>query len=157
MGWPWPPTRWSGGVRCHAPAAAEPDRRAKRSYLTQKGRETAQPSRITLLEVERRIGRSLGTDKYQEMRRNLAAISEMDSIDRRRRNTQPEPDPPGRQDSGGIVPSGELDRLCETTEVLSGTELVRDLREGLADARAGRVLSAEEVAADLAARPAAGR
>ena len=55
-----------------------------------------------------------------------------------------------------IVPSGELDRLRETIEVLSDTELVRDLREGLADARAGRVL-AEEVAADLAARRAAGQ
>jgi antitoxin (DNA-binding transcriptional repressor) of toxin-antitoxin stability system len=56
-----------------------------------------------------------------------------------------------------IVPSGELDRLRETIEVLSDTELVRDLREGLADARAGRVFSAEEVAADLAARRAAGQ
>lgn len=56
-----------------------------------------------------------------------------------------------------IVPSGELDRLRETIEVLSDTELVRDLREGLADARAGRVFSAEDVAADLAARRAAGQ
>ena len=37
-----------------------------------------------------------------------------------------------------IMPSGEWDRLRETIEVLSDTELVRDLREGLADARAGR-------------------
>jgi antitoxin (DNA-binding transcriptional repressor) of toxin-antitoxin stability system len=29
-----------------------------------------------------------------------------------------------------IVPSGEVDRLRETIEVLSDTELVRDLREG---------------------------
>jgi predicted transcriptional regulator len=36
--------------------------------------------------------------------------------------------------------------LRETIEVLSDTELVRDLREGLADARAGRVFSAREVA-----------
>jgi antitoxin (DNA-binding transcriptional repressor) of toxin-antitoxin stability system len=55
-----------------------------------------------------------------------------------------------------VVPSGELDRLHETIEVLSDTDLVRDLREGLADARAGRVFSAERVAADLAARRAAG-
>jgi antitoxin (DNA-binding transcriptional repressor) of toxin-antitoxin stability system len=55
-----------------------------------------------------------------------------------------------------IVPSGELDRLRETIEVLSDSELVRDLREGLADARAGRVFSAEEIAADLADRRAAG-
>jgi hypothetical protein len=48
------------------------------------------------------------------------------------------------------VPSGELDRLRETIEVLSGTELVRDLREGLTDARAGRVFIADQIAADLA-------
>jgi antitoxin (DNA-binding transcriptional repressor) of toxin-antitoxin stability system len=55
-----------------------------------------------------------------------------------------------------IVPSGELDRLRETIEVLSDVELVRDLREGLADMRAGRLFSAEQVAADLATRRAAG-
>ena len=55
-----------------------------------------------------------------------------------------------------IVPSGELDRLRETIEVLSDTGLVRDLRDGLADARAGRVFSAQEVARDLAARRATG-
>ena len=55
-----------------------------------------------------------------------------------------------------IVPSGELDRLRETIDVLSDTDLVRDLREGLADARAGRVFSAEQISADLAARRAAG-
>jgi DNA-binding MarR family transcriptional regulator len=54
------------------------DRRAKRIYLTQKGRETAQASRIALMEVERRITETLGADKYQEMRRNLAAISGID-------------------------------------------------------------------------------
>jgi antitoxin (DNA-binding transcriptional repressor) of toxin-antitoxin stability system len=56
-----------------------------------------------------------------------------------------------------VVPSGELDRLRETIEVLSDPELVRELREGLTDARAGRVFSAEQVAADLAARRAAGQ
>jgi antitoxin (DNA-binding transcriptional repressor) of toxin-antitoxin stability system len=55
-----------------------------------------------------------------------------------------------------IVPSGELDRLRETIEVLSDTALVRDLREGLADAHAGRVFTADQIAADLAARRAAG-
>jgi antitoxin (DNA-binding transcriptional repressor) of toxin-antitoxin stability system len=55
-----------------------------------------------------------------------------------------------------IVPSGELDRLRETIELLADTELVRDLRKGLADARAGRVFSADQIAADLAARRAAG-
>ncbi len=54
------------------------DRRAKRIYLTQKGRETAQASGIALLAAERRISEILGTNKYQEMRRNLAAISQMD-------------------------------------------------------------------------------
>jgi antitoxin (DNA-binding transcriptional repressor) of toxin-antitoxin stability system len=55
-----------------------------------------------------------------------------------------------------IVPSGELDRLRETIEVLSESELVRDLREGLADACDGRVFSAGQIAADLAARRTAG-
>jgi predicted transcriptional regulator len=49
-----------------------------------------------------------------------------------------------------------MDPLRETIEVLSDAELVRDLREGLADAHAGHVLSAEQIAADLAARRAAG-
>jgi antitoxin (DNA-binding transcriptional repressor) of toxin-antitoxin stability system len=55
-----------------------------------------------------------------------------------------------------VVPSGELDRLRDTVEVLSDTELVRDLIEGLADARAGRVFSADDIATDLAARRAVG-
>jgi antitoxin (DNA-binding transcriptional repressor) of toxin-antitoxin stability system len=55
-----------------------------------------------------------------------------------------------------VVPSGELDRLRDTVEMLSDTELVRDLIEGLADARAGRVFSTTDIAADLAARRAAG-
>jgi len=55
-----------------------------------------------------------------------------------------------------VVPSGELDRLRETIEVLSDTELVRDLREGLTEAQADQVVPADQVAADLAARRAAG-
>ena len=55
-----------------------------------------------------------------------------------------------------IVPSGELDRLRETIDVLTDTELVRDLRKGIEDARAGRVFSADQIAADLTARRAAG-
>lgn len=55
-----------------------------------------------------------------------------------------------------VVPSGELDRLRETVEVLSNSELVRELREGLADARAGRVFTADQIAKDLAARRDAG-
>ena len=54
-----------------------------------------------------------------------------------------------------MVPMGELDRLRETIEVLSDSELVRDLGEGLADALAGRVFSADQITADLAARRAA--
>ncbi len=54
-----------------------------------------------------------------------------------------------------VVPSGELERLRETIEVLSDSELVQDLREGLADAGAGRVFSAADIANDLAARRAA--
>lgn len=55
-----------------------------------------------------------------------------------------------------VVPSGELDRLRETVEVLSNSELVRELREGLADARAGRVFTSDQIAKDLAARRDAG-
>ncbi|WP_300015105.1 hypothetical protein [Pseudonocardia sp.] len=55
-----------------------------------------------------------------------------------------------------VVPSGELDRLRETIEVLSDTDLVRDLLEGLADAHAGHVVPASDIAADLAARRATG-
>ena len=54
------------------------DRRAKRIYLTRKGRDTAQASGVVLLEVERRISEILGTDSYQEMRRHLAAIAEIE-------------------------------------------------------------------------------
>ena len=59
-------------------------------------------------------------------------------------------------DQASALAGGELDRLRETIEVLTDTELVRDLREGIADARAGRVFSAGQIAADLAARRAAG-
>lgn len=55
-----------------------------------------------------------------------------------------------------VVPSGELARLRETVDVLSDPQLVSALREAVADARAGRVFTAEQVAADLAARRAAG-
>ena len=55
-----------------------------------------------------------------------------------------------------VVPSGELDRLRETVSVLSDNELVCELAEGLADARAGRVFTANQIAADLQARRDAG-
>lgn len=51
-----------------------------------------------------------------------------------------------------VVPSGELDRLRETIAVLSDSDLMRDLREGLADLAAGRTVAAADIAADLRAR-----
>ena len=48
------------------------------------------------------------------------------------------------------VPSGEIERLRETIEVLSDS----DLHAGLDDLRAGRVVSADDVAADLRRRAA---
>ncbi|RCW43149.1 hypothetical protein DFQ14_10736 [Halopolyspora algeriensis] len=54
-----------------------------------------------------------------------------------------------------VVPSGELDRLRETIEVLSDSDLVRTLEESLADLHAGRTVSSDQVAADLRARSAA--
>ncbi len=53
-----------------------------------------------------------------------------------------------------VVPSGEVDRLRETIEVLSDSEVVRELQEGLADISAGRSVSADQMAADLQARSA---
>jgi antitoxin (DNA-binding transcriptional repressor) of toxin-antitoxin stability system len=53
-----------------------------------------------------------------------------------------------------VVPSGALDRLRETVDVLSDNDLVQGAGEGLADLRAGRVSSAEDVEADLRARDA---
>ena len=55
----------------------------------------------------------------------------------------------------GVVPSGELDRLRETIEVLSGTELLRDLRRA-SPMRVLGALSAEQIDAGLTARRAAG-
>ncbi|MGH3787216.1 MAG: hypothetical protein ACRDRG_11835 [Pseudonocardiaceae bacterium] len=53
-----------------------------------------------------------------------------------------------------VVPSGEIERLRETIEVLSDHDLLRDLRAGLADIRAGRVEPAQAVAVDLERRSA---
>jgi len=55
-----------------------------------------------------------------------------------------------------VVPSGELERLRDTIDVLSDTDLVRDLIDGLVDARACRVYPAADIAADLASRRAPG-
>jgi DNA-binding MarR family transcriptional regulator len=54
------------------------DRRAKRIYLTGKGRAAAAASKVAMREVEQRISETLGTSQYQQMRRNLAAIAELD-------------------------------------------------------------------------------
>lgn len=55
-----------------------------------------------------------------------------------------------------VVPSGEIARLRETIEVLSDHDLLRDVRGGLEDLRAGRVVSAEAVAEDLRRRSSRG-
>jgi hypothetical protein len=49
-----------------------------------------------------------------------------------------------------------IEHVSEPAFAVQAEELVRDLREGLADAREGRVFSADQLAADLAARRAAG-
>ena len=54
------------------------DRRAKRIYLTQKGRTTAAASKVAVRQIVRQISEMLGARHYQQMRRNLAAIAELD-------------------------------------------------------------------------------
>jgi DNA-binding MarR family transcriptional regulator len=54
------------------------DRRAKRIYLTGKGRATAAASKMAMRQVEEAISAMLGTQQYQQMRHNLAAIAELD-------------------------------------------------------------------------------
>jgi antitoxin (DNA-binding transcriptional repressor) of toxin-antitoxin stability system len=53
-----------------------------------------------------------------------------------------------------VVPSGEIERLRETIEVLSDHDLLRDVHAGLEDLRSGRVASAEAVSEDLRRRNA---
>jgi antitoxin (DNA-binding transcriptional repressor) of toxin-antitoxin stability system len=53
-----------------------------------------------------------------------------------------------------IVPSGESERLREMIEVLSDNDLLPDLHAGLDDLRAGRLVSADDVAEDLRRRSA---
>ena len=53
-----------------------------------------------------------------------------------------------------VVPSGEIERLRETFDVLSDNDLLRDLRSGLDDLRAGRVVPVGDVATDLRRRSA---
>jgi DNA-binding MarR family transcriptional regulator len=54
------------------------DRRAKRLYLTDKGHATTAASKVALRQVEEEISEILGTQQYRQMRRNLAAIAELD-------------------------------------------------------------------------------
>jgi PHD/YefM family antitoxin component YafN of YafNO toxin-antitoxin module len=51
-----------------------------------------------------------------------------------------------------VVPSGEIERLRETIDVLADNDLLRELRAGLEDLRGGRIVAADEVAADLRRR-----
>lgn len=54
------------------------DRRAKRIYLTRKGRTTAAASQVAVRQIEQQISEMLGARHYQQMRRDLAAIAELD-------------------------------------------------------------------------------
>jgi DNA-binding MarR family transcriptional regulator len=54
------------------------DRRAKRIYLTGKGRATAAASKAAMRQVEEQISQLLGARQYQQMRRDLAAIAGLD-------------------------------------------------------------------------------
>ena len=53
------------------------DRRAKRIYLTDKGRAAAEASKVAVLQIEEAISQRLGDRQYQQMRRDLAAIAEL--------------------------------------------------------------------------------
>src|SRR6516225_8699641 len=53
------------------------DRRAKRIYLTGKGRQTADASHAATRTAEQQIQAALGTRQYQQLRRNLAAIAHL--------------------------------------------------------------------------------
>lgn len=54
------------------------DRRAKRIYLTGKGRATAAASYLAARRAEEEISGLLGAQQYQELRRSLAAIAGLD-------------------------------------------------------------------------------
>jgi antitoxin (DNA-binding transcriptional repressor) of toxin-antitoxin stability system len=53
-----------------------------------------------------------------------------------------------------VVPSGQIERLRETIDVLSDNDLLRELHSGLDDLRAGRVVPTADMAADLRRRSA---
>jgi DNA-binding MarR family transcriptional regulator len=52
------------------------DRRAKRIYLTPKGRATAEASRVAVTSVEQQLSDRLGAVQYRQMRRHLAVVIE---------------------------------------------------------------------------------
>ena len=54
------------------------DRRAKRIYLTDKGRRTADAGEVATTQAEEQILAALGPRQYQQLRRNLAAIAQLD-------------------------------------------------------------------------------
>jgi len=54
------------------------DRRAKRIYLTDKGRKTADAGEVATRQAEEQIQAALGPRQYQQLRRNLAAIAHLD-------------------------------------------------------------------------------
>jgi len=54
------------------------DRRAKRIYLTGKGRQTADAGEVAIRKAEEQIQAALGPRQYQQLRRNLAAIANLD-------------------------------------------------------------------------------
>ena len=54
------------------------DRRAKRIYLTGKGRQTADAGEFATRKAEEQIQAALGPRQYQQLRRNLAAIAHLD-------------------------------------------------------------------------------
>lgn len=53
-----------------------------------------------------------------------------------------------------VVPSGEIERLRETIDVLSDNDLLHELRNSLDDLRGERIVPAADVAADIRRRSA---
>src|SRR5215471_10831274 len=53
------------------------DRRAKRIYLTAKGRKTADACTVATRTAEQHIQAALGPRQYQQLRRNLATIARL--------------------------------------------------------------------------------
>jgi DNA-binding MarR family transcriptional regulator len=54
------------------------DRRAKRIYLTGRGRQAADAGYVATRHAEEHIQAALGPRQYQQLRRNLAAIAHLD-------------------------------------------------------------------------------